>query len=266
MKLILSLLICCNFLYASAQNSAVKGAIGPYKVELNILDVNWNEGDFTGTYHYQGKTSHLSLKGKVYGNCVYMVESYNEAETGYFYLSFEADSLKGYWVNDKKYYPTYFVFDQKSKSQLATRQVEDDHQKVNKKITGTYSNHHYFINDWWFHEDSPELEIGYNGGTAMIETLKGDTIRYMVSVVCSQTYHMGFASGLAVKIAKNKYYSLYDFSERDSCKINIEINDKSVHIHASGTMSCGFGARAYLDHSFLKTNDEVDFKSLEEAY
>ncbi|PZE17718.1 hypothetical protein DNU06_07770 [Putridiphycobacter roseus] len=249
-----------------AQNNSIKGAVGSYEVTLNIIDVNWDKGNFTGSYQYEGKKGNLTLKGNVYGNCVYMVEYVDDKETGYFYMTFESDSLKGYWVMDKKYYPTYFVFDKESKKQLATRQIKDDHEKVNGKMTGTYSNHYYFVNDWWFSADNPELEIGYNGGTAMITAINKDSIKYAVVVTCSQTYHMAFARGIAVKTAPNKYYGLYNYYEGDSCRIYIEFKDKTVNMRAFGAMSCGFGARAYLNHSFTKTSDHVDFKTLEEDF
>ncbi len=129
---------------------------------------------------------------------------------------------------------------------------------VSPGINGTYETEYYFINDMWFEEGKPDLEVGFNGGRAVIEKIDEDSLRFLVEVVCGPTYHIAYANGIAIRNPDADQVYIYD--NEDGCRIEILLDVKEVSMSANAGMECGFGARAYLDHTFIKTKDEASFE------
>jgi len=49
----------------------------------------------------------------------------------------------------------------------------------------------------------------------------------------------------------------YIYRNEDGCEIKVTFTEKTVKMIANNSMDCGFGARAFLDHEFLKISDEI---------
>jgi hypothetical protein len=102
----------------------------------------------------------------------------------------------------------------------------------------------------WISEDNLKPELGYNGGLLTVKERKDRNIDFIVEVVCGPTYHIAFANGMAMKTG-----SMYVYQNEDGCSITFEFKDKRVAVESNSSMDCGFGARAYLSHNFVKVND-----------
>lgn len=268
MKSILGLfLVCVAGQPLFAGDAIVTGKIGEYAIEVTLESVHWDTGELSGKYRYANKTSYLTLKGQVYGSCVFMQEFYHETETGQFYLDYEEGALKGKWIADTKAMNVVMDWTPELAKKLKYKQIEDFKKETNTSITGTYRNETYFLNEMWFTEENPVMEIGFNGGNARIEEIGTDSIHFLVEVICGLTYHVAYAHGKALKTGENSYYCLYNTYEGDTCEIFFNFSPKTTEIYAksNNSFSCGeFGARAYLEHSFTKVNNKVDFDSAEE--
>lgn len=239
-----------------SQTSKLTGAIGPYSIEMSLTkgtDVN----TISGKYNYQGKTAFLDIKGQLFDDVMLLEESYKGKETGSFYLQIEGDSLTGKWVHETRSYDvrlkvvnnTYDCFDYFSAS--------DKSEDITSDINGTYEVEYYFLNDMWFEEGKPDIEIGYNGATAVLEKINEDSLRFFVEAICGPTYHFAIADGVAVKHPEEN--QTYVYTNEDGCEIIIKLDVKEVSMSANAQMECGFGARAYLYHSMVKTSEKVEF-------
>jgi hypothetical protein len=79
----------------------LKGNVGPYSVEMEILSSDPISGRFEGKYKYLSKKEYLDLEGSIYGSCLQINEYYNGRQTGSFYLEREVDGLTGWWTHEK---------------------------------------------------------------------------------------------------------------------------------------------------------------------
>jgi hypothetical protein len=60
-------------------------------------------------------------------------------------------------------------------------------------------------------------------------------------------------------------YLLYEYREvsyegAEECVITITFGDRRVKMEANESFVCMFGARAYLDHEFIKVDDKEEFQ------
>lgn len=262
MKSILLASLCMMIFQLQAQNLLLSGTIGAYPIEVEITKSTWETGEITGKYKYLSKLKYIHVSGQVTGNCIRLVEVYKGDTTGTFYLEVEGDTLMGKWLSKEKYYDTKLLIVSGDKSMLKAKTVDDYKAQVSGEITGSYETETFFLNDMFLSESNVEMEIGYNGGTFLAKKLAGDSIQYQVFVVCGPTYHIAMAEGIAVKNINNqKYVSIIDdYDSENPCVVTIEFSEKEVYVSATYNQTCGFGARAYLDHHFTKTNDKVEFK------
>lgn len=249
-----------------ANDVIATGKIGAYSIEMTVIAVDWETGEVEGKYRYANKTSYLTLKGQLYGSCIFLQEYYYEKETGQFYLDYEDAALRGKWISDNKALEVMIDWTDELSKKLMYKENEEHSSDINNTITGTYQTGDYFLNDMWLTGEYPSMEIGFNGGTALIEEIHPDSIHFKVMVVCGPTYHLAFADGKAVKTADKTYYCLYNAYEGDTCEIFLNFTPKATSIYAksNNSFSCEFGARAYLEHDFEKTDNQVDFSDLED--
>lgn len=229
------------------------GKIGKLKIEMSIMKHDFQTGKFQGKYRYNGKEAYLNLSGTYYSPCLHIEESYQDKITGDFYLEIVGDSLIGYWKKNKKVMDVKLGYKSGDKQLLSRKLPEDYANEVSSAIQGTYENHLYFINDYWLPE---ELEIGYNGAKATIKIIDEESIEINFEAICGPTYHFATGSGIAVKEGDE-----YIYRNEDGCEIKVIFTDKAVKLVANNSMDCGFGARAFLDHEFLKISDEVEVLS-----
>lgn len=250
---------------SEAHAVTIQGKIGTYPIEMDIQTVNWETGDLTGRYRYSDKDAYLELSGTIMQSVVYLEESYNDEVTGTFYLSFEGEELVGKWIGNNKWYETRLELTDEVFAKLQTKTIEDFQKETNSAISGGYADEAYYINDMWFQEDHPQLEVGFSGGTLVLEELNKDSLQFQVSVVCGPTYHIAMTGGIAHRISKNTYLFVNsdEAYEGDTCKVKIELSPKAAYVSAVGGFVCGFGARAYLDHHFTKITNRYEYDAEE---
>ncbi len=226
------------------------GKIGNLKIEMLIEKNDFQTGQFQGKYRYNGKEAYLNLSGTYYSPCLHMEESYKEKVTGDFYLELVGDSLIGYWKNDKKVLDVKLAYKSGNQQLLSRKLPEDYADQVSSSIEGTYESHLYFISAYW----SPQqIEIGYNGAKATVKIIDEESIDINFEAICGPTYHFATGGGLAVKEGDE-----YIYRNEDGCEIKVTFTEKTVKMVANNSMDCGFGARAFLDHEFLKISDKVE--------
>jgi hypothetical protein len=239
------------------------GKIGSYPIVMELDEMDWETGDLKGRYRYANKSSYLTLEGNVMQQVIWMEEKYDGEVTGMFYLSFEEDTIRGKWISDKKWYDVELYATTKDIKKMNTKTLQEFKKDVSSNLSGGYANENYYINDMWFREDNPQLEIGFSGGTLVMEELDADSLRFTVNTVSGPTYHIAYASGVAVKNEDGLFECLIEAYEGDSCIVYIEPKQKAAHVWARGNFLCGFGARAYLDHTFIKITDRFEYEAEE---
>lgn len=251
------LLLAITFLLVGLTSNAqtLKGKVGKYPVEMEIQSVDWVTGKIEGKYKYSRKDAYIELKGEVLQGIIYLEEFFKGKSTGNFYLEGIDDRLEGKWIGGTSWYDVVLYPDDKAWEMLNSKSLEDYSKEVSPRINGGYADENYFINDMWFQEDNPQLEIGLNGGALVLEEVHTDSLRFYVNAVCGPTYHIAYATGVAHKVSPAKYECLIEAYENDTCLIYLELKEKEVHVWAKGNFLCGFGARAYLDHTFTKITD-----------
>lgn len=121
-------------------------------------------------------------------------------------------------------------------------------------IRGSYGTGGNYLNDYWFEDTPPRIELGFGGGYVILEPHGSDSLQFQVEVVCGPTYHFAMAEGMAVKQG-----DVYVWNNGEGCEIRITPGERSVQLKASASLECGFGARAYLDHDFVKISDQCVF-------
>lgn len=251
-----ALLLALSFGSLTAQTCKLKGYIGNYPIEMEL-----ENGDSTNTikgkYNYEGKTSFLSLKGELYDNVIYLEESYKGKPTGEFYVQrANSDTLAGKWVQETRSYDVTLVVVENDEA-ITYYGTDEKSATASDGVDGTYEVEWYFLNDMWFEEGKPDIEVGYNGGTVVLKQLDETRIQFLVAVICGPTYHVAYASGEAFQTGDNP--NEYIYTNEDGCEIQIILGEKEVSMSSYQQMECGFGARAYLEHSFTKISDEANF-------
>ncbi len=245
--------------YAAPINSnqlVLNGDIGGYKVEMEISSADFDAKTFEGRYKYKSQKNYLSIKGNNYGNCIYIEEYYNGETTGKFFLERNGDTLSGHWHNDEKVFSVLLLISSDNKDLLKFKTLEDYSAEVNERIAGTYQVDWTYINDYFVTEESPfSYEIGFNGGFIVFEEAGKDSLKFELEFICGPTYHFASAQGIAVKQGDVYVYSEDPFGWGEICKIVFKFGYKSVSAQADNSQSCGFGARAYVDHELIKTSD-----------
>lgn len=262
MKRITLLLTLLSSSLIFGQKIELTGAIGKYKIEMELSKSDSKEYNVRGKYNYKGKTAYLDLNGNIYDESILQIdESYKGETTGSFYIEKQpnSDTLKGKWIAGKKYYDVYLVLKKGKLTELVDTKITDFNKKTNKSITGCYIEEYHFMNDMWFTEENPQIEIGYNGGYVMLEELDDKTIKFTLQKICGPTYHFASASGEAIKINDSTYsYISKDEYSDDTCSLTITIGDKEIAVRQqSQSFACGFGARAYADGNFLKIKNSI---------
>lgn len=234
----------------------LEGKIGPYPIELSIDQVDKDNANIKGKYRYSGKKTYLDLSGEIMGNCLFLEESSDGKITGSFYLQIEGNNMLGYWTNEVKGYEVNLKLRSEDMSFLKISGLEEKSILTSMEKSGYYAVEHYWVNDMWFAESNPNVEIGFNGGYVVIQEIDEDSIAFEVEVICGPTYHFAIASGTAIKMEEK-----YVYTNEDGCEITFVFTERLVKLEANNSNDCGFGARAYLGHDFLKTSDTIEFNS-----
>lgn len=241
---------------ACAQTNSLflKGKIGTYKIEMEITNRDYITGDLEGKYNYKGKSAHLDLTGTTFNSGVILEETYEGEPTGTFYLSFIDEKLEGKWIHNKKWYDVELKVVSGDTTLLQSKTLEEYSQEVNNDLSGVYGTETYFMNDMWFSEETPQMEVGFNGGYLVLEQIHADSIRFETELICGPTYHFAVARGVAVLTD-----SCYLYQNDDGCIIEILPNteEKTVFIEANSSFDCGFGMRAHMYHSLIKVSNEI---------
>jgi hypothetical protein len=258
--IILLSLLFCSYNAAAFQ---LTGKIGNYPIEMEIETVSWETGELDGKYRYTHKDSYLDIEGEILQDIVWIEESYKGEVTGTFYLELVENALEGKWVAGSTWFPVNLELSNRDK--FNTKTLDDYSKDVNADISGGYAIEDYFLNDMWFRDDNPQMEIGFNGGGLVVEEMGADSLKFTVNVICGPTYHIAYASGMAYQSSENVYDCLLEAYDGDTCYITLEKSLKSFHVKASYGFACGFGARAYLDHTFIKITDRYKFDGEEEV-
>jgi hypothetical protein len=257
------LLIVSLWFGISAIANEVQGKIEKYPIVMDIQQVDWVTGDIQARYRYANKESYLLLEGNLMQDVIWMEESYKGKVTGHFYIELKNDTLKGKWISGEKWFDVELYPGKKAIKQLKKKQLIDYQKEVSKGVSGGYADETFFINDMWFRDDNPQLEVGFNGGALVLEQIHADSLKFWVNTISGPTYHIAYASGIAHINADGLYECLIDTYENDTCMVYIETRDRAAHVWAKGNFICGFGARAYLDHVFTKISDRYVYKEEE---
>jgi hypothetical protein len=254
MRILFFLLLFSCFANASNISLKLKGTIGNYPVEFIFNDFNNETGDLIGKYRYANKKSYLNLEGTLLGNVIYLEESYNGEATGSFFLDVENDTLSGTWISAEGDKDLAVQLNMEGESTFSIHRLELEEisaqNKVSADLTGSYGVEFFWINDMWFSEEARNMEIGFNGGFAVLEQLGTDSLHFRVEVICGPTYHFAMADGIAYL-----QDTAYIYTNEDGCEISISGGGKKAQLVANMSFECGFGARAYLDHEFVKITD-----------
>lgn len=255
MKTLFSILCSLLSYFGISQEVKLVGKVGAYPIEMEIHSTDSERGLFEGVYNYKGKKNHLTIKGEMMAGVIYMEEFYDGNETGSFYLHHTSDTLTGKWINHPKWFDVELVVTSGNLYALYPKSLEEYAAEVSNDKTGGYATESAFINYMWFQEDLPNIELGFNGGYAIIRELSADSVEYELQVICGPTYHFAMADGIAIKNG-----DVYEHKVNDECNIFIKFSEKEVYIEADASYECGFGARAYLSHTFTKITERTDFE------
>lgn len=260
-KLLFLLLLPLMGLTAMADpNVLLEGAVGKYKIEMALHLSFQDDSGLAGWYRYAGKTASLDLKGDLMGgNVLFLVESFGGKETGQFYMdTANQEEWTGTWIGNGKSLPCTLNVRNGEMKQLMPYDLEAVNAEVEEGITGSYVDETYFINDMWFSDENPQLELGFNGGVVTVREIDDFSISVYFNLVCGPTYHLAYFSGEASKTGPNTYEFFASVEGEDKCHLIFKFQHKGLVIEQqSASFACGFGARAYADGSFMKVNNET---------
>jgi len=131
---------------------------------------------------------------------------------------------------------------------------------------------YYWVNDLFFNEENPYLEVGFNGGCLTIKEIGKDSVWFAFGLTCGPTYHTADLAGIAIKTGPNIYeYKQSPIIDGEICHVTFTFSDKHVELgQPSGSTGCGFGARAFAYGIFQKVNnlpvrDDDERISIEQA-
>ncbi len=229
------------------------GKIGKYPIALQINSVGWHTGRVVGYYRYLKNKNYLRLGGHLRGQTLELLEYAGRQHTGTFYLKRMGNVLKGRWVSVSGSYDVILRYRAGNLGKLVRKRLVHFSVRTNRRITGAYGYQDYFLNDYHYTKERPHVEIGFNGGYALIEKLAPNRIKFQAQVVVGPTYHLAYAAGVAYK-KKNVFVF-----EEGACVITIRFKFRRVIMKANNSLQCGFGARSHLDHEFIKIRNDVSF-------
>ena len=243
----------------SVNAGIIQGKIGHYSIMMEIEEVNWETGDFIGRYKYAHKNSYLSLRGIVKKQTIWIEEQYKNEISGHFFLSIEDDTIKGKWISGKEMLDVQLYTKAEDLKDLETKSLSDYQKNVSNGLSGGYAVENYFINYVGYEENNPQLEIGFNGGTLILQRERDNKLRFSLYVICGQSYHIASVDGVARKIKDGSYVYHSGPDLLTACSIYFEVKEKEVYVRAENYDYCMFGNAAYLNHTFKKITDRVDF-------
>ncbi len=268
MKKILFLLLLTSPFFVFAQNELkLNGSIGSYNIEIELTPNKGAGKLISGKYRYQGKTAYLNLEGKLYSkDLLYLQESYNGETTGHFYLEHEEGNWNGRWTNGKKAYEVTLMAVGGDLNDFELFGGEKVEEGTNTELAGTYSSDIYFINDYFYTEENPSIEIGYNGGTVSITQMESDSIWVELNTTSGPTYHIAYFEQAVPKVADNTYeyddFLWEDNDEKCHLKFTFDGNGMLSVEQYSNNMACDFGMRAYAGGEYKKyTNESKDLEN-----
>lgn len=260
-KLISLLTLSLLFTCVTAQNPIqLNGKIGKYSIEMELQAPKSKSEGVKGKYRYAGKTAYIDLKGDyVGGGILWLEESWDGKVTGTFFLELESEGLfTGKWIGTKSALDATLEVKSGDTQDLISYTLESYSALTSDGITGSYVSEYYFINDMWYTEDNPTLELGFNGGVVTAEEFGEDSLRVYFNLICGPTYHFAYFAGTAWKIGEAKYKYKGNQYDEEACELIFEFKAGSMSItQESSSMACGFGARAYAEGSFEKVNDKA---------
>lgn len=223
-----------------------------------------------GRYQYVGKTASIDLEGNYFGGQVlHLTESVNGKQTGEFFIEDgESGGLTGKWIGGGKGLDLEIAVTSGDLKELAPYDLQSCIARANATKTGSYVAVNHFINDFFFSEENPALEVGFNGGVLTIKELDANSIEFSFDLTCGPTYHMAYLSGIAKRIGPNKYqYKDSPMGEGEICEVTFLFGEKSVELdQQSGNVECGFGARAYAGGTFDKVNNVIPASERDGGY
>lgn len=229
----------------------LEGFIDKYPIQMELNDHDWEKGLASGKYNYEGKTEHLVLDAKLLPPCIRLDEHPvgSDESTGMFLLQTNGDSVTGMWLAGDRKLNVRLHITAGDRAFLSAKGPRDEGKGTSAALTGSYKNEQYFLSE------NPENAIVYNGGRLMLKTIGSDSLEFLFDAICGPTYH--FAAGAGVAHLEDEQFV---WRNDEGCEIIIEPHEKGIHISANSTFDCGFGARAYLSHDFVKVDDVPDFE------
>ncbi len=243
------------FTSSFADNLKLAGNVGGYEIEMIIETSVYETGELIGKYKYLSQENYLTVKGDNYGDVIYLEEFYNGEQTGTFYLENINNQLAGWWTNGEKVFEVELNVEGGDKSFFNVKGVKEFSAECNDDISGRYEVNYTFINDYFVTEDNPVYELGYNGGYATFIEQEDGSLKFEIELICGPTYHFAIAEGIAEKQGDEYIYTANEWETEDNCVITFKFKEKKVEASSSSSYSCGFGARAYVDHVLTKVND-----------
>jgi hypothetical protein len=228
------------------------GRIGNLPVELEISEYDLKNKSFSGRYRYIKHKKYIELKGTTHEPCLEMEEIYKGKTTGHIYLEMDGNRCQGYWSNGVRAMEMELSLIKGDLNEWRIPKFSDKIIQANSSLSGTYETSWSFVNPQFY----PVIEIGYNSAILTVETIDQDSIKFMVEAVCGPTYHFAYAEGYAVK--REDYY-IYESTEEgfETCQIQLKFDRNEVYVTANQSMACGFGMRAYLNHTLSKVSNTI---------
>jgi len=259
MKKLLVIALLCLFVsvLSLAQGLKLVGNVGGYDIEMFIDSVDNITGEFSGKYRYLSQKNYLEIDGRNFDDVIYIEEYYGENMTGTFYLEMQSETLTGVWVNgdNTKSFDVELWAEDENFNYINVKSLIEYNAECSDKISGEYRTEYYFINDYFVTEDNPVYELGFNGGSATFEELEDGSLKFEIELICGPTYHFAIAEGIAVKQGDVYIYSANEWETEENCEITFKFENKKVYASSSANYECGFGARAYMDHSLMKVGE-----------
>lgn len=244
-----------------AQNTIkLTGSIGKYKIEVELEPTNKTSESVKGKYRYAGKKDWIDLSGDFMSSeILWLQETWEGKVTGTFYLSLSSENtFTGKWIGTKSALEAVLTINSGEISDLIAYTIESYSALTSDGITGSYVAEYYFINDMWYSEDNPSLEIGFNGGVVTTEEIGEDSLQVYFNLLCGPTYHFAYFSGTAWKIGDAKYKYKGNMDDEEDCELIFEFKSGTLTItQESSSFACGFGARAYAEGTYSKVNDKA---------
>ena len=237
----------------AADPTLFRGTIDAYEIEVELEYRPEGEDTLQGRYRYDGKTDWLTLKGRMFdGQAVALTESWQDEETGAFFLETDADGLVGVWVAGTRDLKAQLNVIRGSLSDLETPQPE---RSVTGDLEGTYSVAFYWVNGLF----APNYEIGFNGGEVSVTRAGEAELNIWFDFLVGPTYHIASFNGVARQTGPTTYEhnAVLDYGTKP-CHLIFSFTDRALSItQKSGSFDCGFGARAHAEFDLRKISDEI---------